>query len=455
MLNNRNTPERYGELIAQKNDTEALKIQFSRQGMDAATGLLVLEVQMQIMKFLVGCCTSIMHEIPISELTSSKYNVLPLSPAIAFTGNGMASLAVVTAKTPYRTPARIDCSRLESLFHARASFACDHIATLREDPAYFAEQLFEVRDHLPFGLKDTQGQEHQLWQPKHRQILWSHVIPLVLIEAHTDLEIWSALESSIQKLQRKWPKERLLRNSENIEPDSFLYLLHTFLAQLKAAEDFLIKVIRRSLPPSPNMRTHCERTSASDNMSAEVSARMKYHAQLDATQADLLWLVRVLTERTTNFELAGFSSVVDEIGRVVDSESKARELLSPRIAAIVGDLAIFAEADRQAIAYLQWAEEMDPGMFGETANPCPPQELPTPILMVKRDEATCKQLARLCDPGKGRFDYPIDKSRTLENVTGMRSAERHLDAFWAFTDQSMRSCKPSDLPETALDRLLA
>lgn len=60
---------------------------------------------------------------------------------------------------PYRLPAQLDLDRMESLLTARRSTAEDHFWSLREDPSYFCERLFEMKDHRREMLLDLRGKQ--------------------------------------------------------------------------------------------------------------------------------------------------------------------------------------------------------------------------------------------------------------------------------------------------------
>lgn len=64
------------------------------------------------------------------------------------------------------------------------------------------------------------------------------------------------------------------------------------------------------------------------------------------------------------------------------------------------------------------------------------------------------EIVRLGQPSDGKFNYPIEKRRTKENVEALRRAEGHLDAFWAAIDQLMVA-KAGNLRGTSVWNLLS
>lgn len=76
------------------------------------------------------------------------------------------------------------------------------------------------------------------------------------------------------------------------------------------------------------------------------------------------------------------------------------------------------------------------------------------ILAGLHDTNILKQAASLSDPSGGKFTYPVEKRRIKENVAALRSAENHLDAFWAAVDQAMIG-NTGDVSGTAVHDLLS
>lgn len=55
--------------------------------------------------------------------------------------------------------------------------------------------------------------------------------------------------------------------------------------------------------------------------------------------------------------------VVDELGRLVETDPRARELVSARIASIIGDLAIISHCIGQLELYIPWARSFETTML--------------------------------------------------------------------------------------------
>lgn len=165
MLTNRKTPSTYGELVSWDDDDDAFEMMTSWKAFHPGHGLVVLEIQARVYRFLVDFCKGILHDILADELTSDKFPIQEPVQLAAETVDGFASLAVMAAEAPYRSPADMDLARLESLISAKKDAAGDHIWALREDPGYYADALLENKEHCLEMLKDTKGKPHPILLP--------------------------------------------------------------------------------------------------------------------------------------------------------------------------------------------------------------------------------------------------------------------------------------------------
>jgi hypothetical protein len=102
MLTGRTTPKTYGELVSWDEDDSAFEYMISGKGMHPGQGLLVLEVQERVMRFLIDFCKQILHDIPVTDLTTEKW---PMQSPVVLpqeTINGFASRTAMSVEAPYR-----------------------------------------------------------------------------------------------------------------------------------------------------------------------------------------------------------------------------------------------------------------------------------------------------------------------------------------------------------------
>ncbi|KAJ5202801.1 hypothetical protein N7449_004880 [Penicillium cf. viridicatum] len=91
----------------------------------------------------------------------------------------------MAAEAPYRVPAQLDFSLVESLLSTTASAAEDHAWALRKDLDYFSRTLQEAKDHCQETLNDLDRNTHPLMN-RDRSELWAHIIGSV--KSHSVLE---------------------------------------------------------------------------------------------------------------------------------------------------------------------------------------------------------------------------------------------------------------------------
>jgi hypothetical protein len=202
ILNGVTDPAKYGELIAWDDHPDAFEWMHTQKQFLPGDGLLVLETQERILRFLLDCVRVILHDIPEDKLTSETYPVQP-EPHLKteVEANGFESLVVMAAEAPYRLPSRIDFKRMELLLGARVSAAKDHIWALREEPDYFADKILEIRDNRIEMLKDTKGNIHLALLPGAGPVVTARAIPNLVLEAYAELEFFTELHRQAKKLR--------------------------------------------------------------------------------------------------------------------------------------------------------------------------------------------------------------------------------------------------------------
>jgi hypothetical protein len=157
-------PETYGKIVAWQErpfgftDDDAFELMWSGIGWQPGDGLLILEIQETVLRFLVKCAELILHDLlplkappipvrlfsperPKSETPSSS----PITPIPS--DSSWASVAAATAEAPFRVPLQFDFEHLQRLVDARRAEAEDYIWTVREDPGFFQEAVNDFAQH--------------------------------------------------------------------------------------------------------------------------------------------------------------------------------------------------------------------------------------------------------------------------------------------------------------------
>ncbi|SPJ78235.1 uncharacterized protein FTOL_06624 [Fusarium torulosum] len=450
--------EEYGKLLDWDSHPDAFDWMHTRKQFLRGEGLLILEAQARLMAFLVDCCRHILHEIPEENIASDVYPVQP-EPQLKTDSDasGFPSLAIMTAEAPYRLPAKLDLNRLSSLLEARKLEAEDHVWSLREDPAYFADQFREIQDHRQEMLPDTQGKPHPATQKLRENTLWARVTLDMLMDAYANLETLTELHCQAQNLgnlQEKFEKKIQVTNEL---PKEYMVALLRFKYYLEQASKAPLEKLKISVTSSPPMRKFFVRELPPDPETSKILIRSRAGVKMDNAETQLIWLLRTLWEDDYALFLARPPTVVDELERLLQAEPKADALISAHVAKMIGELAILTQCQKQLELYQPWAQQFDMASADHVdgfkkdfiALQQPMTQLHGAFLQKHLDNA-----ARVGEPSGGKFTYPYMRRRTKETVDALRQAEANLDMFWSMVD-NVTKARVTKFEGTALYHLLS
>jgi hypothetical protein len=335
MFHNHKTPATYGELIPDDDDVDAIS---RLTGRDSRQGLQILETQQRILRFLVDCCKTIMHDVAPDVLTSNEYLMQPAVVLPKETAEGFASLAIMTSETPYRVPADMDLERLESIMEAQTYDIEDHLWSLREDPEYFASCIPDRKDHSIQLLKDTNGHDHPLLEPSLIVKLWCNVIITVVTGAHYRLESWTELLAQVKYLRVLHAKHANNISRTNDLPEEYSDALLKFSHYLLGEATTHSTELSLNFYPSPPVRQFFVRLPReADSHHDTMQQREDAQEKLDSVQKQLVALLGAIgTDDSKIVRLLGLPGAVDELERLVQSEPKVRRTLN-NIVSMCGD----------------------------------------------------------------------------------------------------------------------
>lgn len=318
---------------------------------------------------------------------------------------------------------------------------------MREDPGYFAETLLEFKEHQGEMIKDSKG--------RCDAVQWHRVIMNAVGNSYFQLELWTDLHNQSQEMLLLDSASTSSTPGTRNVSDEYITALFRLRLYLSLSTRIPLDLLNEYAPGSPPFRSYYVRNSTIDR-SEGIGIRKKQNLKLEKPQDTLLWILEILQENGDRLKRIGLTNATDELERLVQSEPKAKEMISGYVARTIGDLAVISEGLRQ-IHFYEPCIDTFKNMVGDK------------VEAVKKDlgERTdnwesivgvfdgCEgDLAQLGEPSSNKFCYPDDKRKTKENVEAMRAAEKHLDAFWAVVDGNMRSKYGEKVDETALGRLL-
>ncbi|KAI9879339.1 MAG: hypothetical protein M1830_008799 [Pleopsidium flavum] len=427
LLSGQTTPEAYGQLVAWDQNDEAFDCLMSGIGFHPGHGLQVLEIQQEILRFLVQCCHLILHDLPSSSLTDQSVPVQPEPLSISRDETEWPSLAFIAAEAPYRVPAHLDFRRLQAIVVAKRSAAEDHIWALREDPGYFGDNVGDWSEHRQETLLDINGKRHPVL---NKPLFWDRVLGNVIVDAYGTFLTWDVIYQQVSNLTALKQKYSNVISSKKKLPSEYGKALQNFRYLLNRASKGPIGNLKTGVPASPPLRSLFVREPQVPN-----STMIRVETKSAAGKDPLMWIFQALWDDHQLF-LCGLQDLTDEFERLIQGDPKQKERISPWVAQVFSDLAVMAEIRRQLSLY-------HPSL--STVNEEDTEE-------IKADFATSLSglaelvrgfdgvsLANVGTPSEGRFHYPSDKRRTQQSIRAMREAEQHLDLFWRTADQQFAS----------------
>ncbi|KAI0096982.1 hypothetical protein GGR51DRAFT_542202 [Nemania sp. FL0031] len=446
-LNGITRQEDYGRLIAWEDHEDAFDWMHSRKQFLPGEGLLILESQERLLEFLVDCCKTILHDIPLDEMTSNKFTIQPEPPLKeSLDATGFSTLSVMAKEAPYRPPARLDLEKIESLLSARTVRAEDHIWSLREDPSYFAETMLDMKEHLVGA---------HLTSKLPRDDPWARVISSVLIESFSQLESFAELRNQaihLCELSRKYGPE--LSPQKDL-PEEYLAALLKFQHYLKQVTKGVLDRLKLSVVAPPPMRAFFAR---SDLRSASSSTKIIPNSmKRDKVTQQLLWLLTTLWEDGYDLFLCRMTTVIDELDRLLKAEPKALELISPYIAMLIGELSITGECFRQLEIFQPWANGFESALVDRKEGikkQFKEHTKPWAKIHDTFKEHNINAIWQLGDPSDGKFQYPVGKRQNKANIETLRRSEANLDAFWNAVDDMLYR-KTGSLNGTAYQQVIS
>ncbi|KAK4110152.1 hypothetical protein N656DRAFT_838666 [Canariomyces notabilis] len=444
ILNGATDPAKYGELIAWDDHPDAFEWMHTQKQFLPGDGLLVLETQERILRFLLDFVRVILHDIPEDRLTSETYPVQPeLHLKTEVEANGFESLVVMAAEAPYRLPSRIDFKRMELLLEARVSAAKDHIWALREEPDYFADKILEIRDNSIEMLKDTKGNIHPALRPGVGPVVMARAIPNLVLEAYAELEFFTELHRQAKKLRLLHDKYAPTLSPAKDLPEDFLDGLLTFRHLLGQAAKEPLGVLRYSAVGSPPLRRFFVRKPPANATAARVMFEVAPRPGATPTKVEeqVIWLLRTLWEDSETLFFAQMPLVLDELERLIQAEPQAADLISSRIAEVISNASIIAQCMAQVNQYQPWArafESAEVEKIEAIKERYAAWEKPLVSMIGGIKEKNFTRIAHLAETSDRRFFYPSEKRRTKENVEALRRAEQNLDEFWRAVDEINR-----------------
>lgn len=448
------TPQDYAKVILGSENNSAASSDTSSCWFTLGEGLLILEVQQRIWHFLLACTKAIVHDLGEST-QSSLPDSEPHFSAVPTNESAFLTLATSTMDAPYRPPAQMDLSRLQSLVCAKRSAIADHIWLLREDPSYFADCVNEWKEHQPEMLLDPQGKKHPIHKAGLTKAFWNRVLRKMITDSYLSLSVWEYTYQAVCKFNELSRKHTDPFSSESL-PEELAFAIKKIRHLLEISSASSTALLKAHVPPSPPMLNywHREGTSTADHHSTKFRMMQNPRTDQDPALDRLFWLYTTLWE-DKQCSLVGLRTLVDELDRLTYADTKAKDLQSGLVVDNISDLGVISECLHQLSLYYPWSRAIEQEMARNR------QQIVEDLYTQSAEWDSFRKLswqgvdlADLGSPGDGRFSYPISNRRTKSNASALYKAEFHLDQFWSEVDKHFAS-QSATLPDKMMRLLLS
>ena len=409
-LNGQTSPETYGTLSVHE-DAQDFII-----GDKPGEGLVTLEIQEEILLFLVKCAEIILHDLlPLTESSISVPQSLPPPPASIYTDTKWSSVATVVAEAPYQVPQRFDLSGVQALVSAKCSEAKDHIWLLRNDPGYFGRVVFDYSEHRPERILDVDGNPHP---DLEKPIFWRNVLDWVVKDAYSNVVMWDCTEKELSNLVELRDRDGSRINLNQPMPSDYEIALCHFRSLIERMRFAPLLNFQQGISSSLLMRKYYRRKQDYDGSVAIVAESEKRQDEY------LLWLIERFS-KDDQIQSFGLLDLVDELGHITQKSNNV-QYISSWIATIISDLGIIGELEGK----LTFHQPLIPLSVPEKEL-SPESKTRTALVDVVFQAGNAFEEYRF---SLTNFNYP-DGKRTAGTTAKRREAERNLDDFWRKVDQ--------------------
>ncbi|KIW50613.1 hypothetical protein PV05_09405 [Exophiala xenobiotica] len=418
-----NTSETYGEFVHCVTSPRALLLWLAGVHFGIGEGLLILEVQRKIYEFLLDCCGKIFSDVPWNELLSMQLPQQPEPEPIETNDASYVNLASAVAEAPFRVPATLDTGRLLQLIEAKRAAAEDHAWSIREDPGYFKHVILARSIHRQEHVRDEKGNKSP---SLYSENFWNDVVLDTLFSTYTVLLMWDVLYDLAHALATKTPKGFASFDYRKPLPQDVESLVLDMMVIADAYARGRKTELSNAVPASRELGnwvrvTDPRRTS---DQPGKPGLCMKRKDMRSLSDDPLTGMFELLFDvRGAAIKGVGLYHTVDEIQRIIQSDRRRAQRLSPLVADMFSDLALMANICRALDGLFPWSLRFERKQQNAEPIDCPQIKLIDIVQKIidkgSENSASASEI-RLPLPIKDSLDYPIHKIYGEQNVESLR-----------------------------------
>lgn len=394
-----------------------------------AQGIVILEIQQRLYRFLLRCAELLLHDIDIPQVVTDANTMDPkehwsLASTLSLEPAEWQSVSKMNSQASYRLPRPFSLEFLQRLAGAQRDAAEDVFWALHEDPGLFQEHvtLLVQQSWEPcrraYGAEDkarAYGAEDKV-EPAARKQAGIHVV----LDICHDIILWEAIDVDLRTL--KTLKDSTSTNfqlSERLPPD-YEKALERFMSLIFSAWHYAVIAMFRLVLASRNFIDFFEMDLDEEHMD--------FRLRESSTRPPVLDLLSDLQGiKKTN--MMGALNILDEVERILESDAVQRGLVNTGLKKEISKLAALAQIHDALVRHQPTIQ-----ITSQDSDRLVRHQLDRLKLITDLEEhLTGASLGPYTQPTSA-FVYPVGRKPTLERVEQMRRAEAKLDYFWDQVD---------------------
>ncbi|KAJ5577704.1 uncharacterized protein N7459_006668 [Penicillium hispanicum] len=431
MFTGRDSPDEYGRVLPWSGNPQAKEWGTSHLGMSVHEGLVTMEIQAHMYKFLLDCC------LKMTQMTQESLKALPDPSEAQNVESGpsqantpyQSSAGFDSTDTPllharYYVPRRFDIDCLVDVVEARLSSVRDHIISLREDPGYFASNVSDVKEHNKAQILDLQDKRNPHLDSDD---FWGEVFHNLVRDAFHGLLYWDSLYTGLQDLRTLLKTHGPSEKPDEILPEDLHSKFLFVMERISQGSGIYLRSFSASISASPPLRGFF-RLGENKEITKTPATKMTPNLAFIVSFVELFtkeeWMVHRLT----------MPALINEFETIFEKDPKLTASISPHLQRFFSDVALLISCHNQIRCYQPWAAAFDAELKEQR------KKLVNEYISADGDffsaimkAVRSKSIIPFQRPLR-KMEYPIHKRRTRDITLKLQQGERDLDAFWAHFD---------------------
>ena len=439
----------YGTLVSWKDDPHSRKDIELGIGTHPSEGLMVLEIQANLYRFLLRCTELILPDIDLSapaltKLTrNSKPNNGTDSQLILSVPSEWLSISKLNAEVAYHLPQKLPIHLLRKMAKAKYEEAEDAFWALREDPFQFQQALkesYKREIEIPNRTLQTIG----LVLPAEGSAPMQCACEGLVDKSCRDLILWHALLKDLEELEELTPDLDLHVRLLEALPSGYIDAFTKLGALVDSVMNYVYIDLFIALTSCPEFLRFYAITTR------EKTGHMDFRL-LDLSMKDLPQIFRFFFDFNDEerSETMGPLNILDEIGRIMENDPEQSAMVN---ASVARELSETAAVTQLQVALERHQPRILPSEDYEAISERAKEK--TSMIGIIGGLVSGMKVASFAGP-ESAFKYPVEAKYSQRKINQMRLAEGKLDAFWKNVDDHFMRRTGKTIQRLLGDRLKA